>query len=129
MVRWGRHGPDLLSDIHDRLRVGDDADEGRYLGHIEGTVVASAFYKVRASTWIFTHTEVDEDHSGQGIGSAVVRYALDDVRAKGGKVVPICPFVAAFIKRHPEYQDLVDHEEWDGIRSRQEARGSATPGR
>jgi predicted GNAT family acetyltransferase len=127
MVRWGRHGLDLLSDVHEQLRVRDDADWGRYVGEIEGTVVASAFYKVRATTWILIHTEVDEGHSGQGIGSAVARFALDDVRAKGGRVVPICPFVAAFIKRHPEYQDLIDHETWDGIRSRQEAPRSATP--
>lgn len=114
-----------MSGARDHLQVRDDPDGGRYVGEIDGTVVASSFYKVRATTWIFVHTEVDEGHSGQGIGWAVARFALDDVRDKGGRVVPICPFVAAFIKRHPEYQDLVDHEAWDGIRSRQEARRRA----
>ena len=118
-----------MSDVHDQLRIRDDTDGRRYVAEIDGSVVASASYKARASTWIFVHTEVDDGHSGQGIGSAVARFALDDVRAKGGRVVPICPFVAAFIKRHSEYQDLVDHEAWDGIRSRQEARRSATPDR
>jgi hypothetical protein len=117
--------PDPVSAIRGDVRVRDDGDGGRYVGEVDGTVVASAFYKLRGTTWIFIHTEVDEDHSGRGVASAVVRFALDDVRDKGGRVVPICPFVAAYIRRHPDYQDLIDHETWDGIRSRQEARRRA----
>lgn len=56
---------------------------------------------------MFTHTEVPEALEGQGVGSTLVRGALDDVRAQGLQVVPICPFVAAFIRRHREYIDLV----------------------
>jgi predicted GNAT family acetyltransferase len=52
-------------------------------------------------------TEVPEALEGQGIGSALARGALDDVRAQGLQVIPLCPFVAAFIRRHPEYLDLV----------------------
>jgi predicted GNAT family acetyltransferase len=111
--------------VRDDLQIRDDRDGGRYVAEIEGTIVASAFYKVRDSTWVFVHTEVDEEHSGEGIGSALAGLALDDVRSQGGRVVPICPFVAAYIRRHPEYQDLVDHEAWDGIRSRHEDRRRA----
>lgn len=121
-------GLDPLSDVRDEIRFGDDTGGGRYVGQIDGTVVASAFYKVRDATWIFVHTEVDDGHSGQGIASALVRFALDEVRDKGGRVVPVCPFFAAFIRRHPEYQDLVDNEAWDSIRSRREARRTADPG-
>jgi predicted GNAT family acetyltransferase len=120
-----RQGPDPVSALRANLLIRDDSEEGRYVGELDGSIVASALYKVRDSTWIFFHTEVDEVHSGEGIASALARFALDDVRAQGGRVVPICPFVAAFIRRHPEYQDLVDHEAWDGIRSRQEARRQA----
>lgn len=56
---------------------------------------------------VLTHTEVPEALSGQGIGSKLVRGALDRLRADGVKVVPRCEFVAAFVERHPEYQDLV----------------------
>lgn len=95
----------------------DDPDNDRYVGEIDGVVIASCFYRVRGSVWVFTHTEVDHMHSGQGIGTAVARFALDDVRRRGGTLVPICPFVAAFIRRHPEYEDLIDHEVWDRIRA------------
>ncbi|RZU74696.1 hypothetical protein EV384_3172 [Micromonospora kangleipakensis] len=56
---------------------------------------------------VFTHTEVDERFQNMGVGSALIRGTLDQVRERGGRLVPKCPFVAAFIKRHPEYADLV----------------------
>jgi uncharacterized protein len=56
------------------------------------------------------HTEVEPRLEGQGLGAVLVRGALDDARARGELVVPRCPFVAAFIHRHPEYEDLVAAE-------------------
>ncbi|WP_433538172.1 GNAT family N-acetyltransferase [Micromonospora sp. CA-249363] len=56
---------------------------------------------------VFTHTEVDPGFQGKGVGSTLIRATLDQVRARGGRVVPQCPFVAAFIDKHPEYADLV----------------------
>lgn len=55
----------------------------------------------------FTHTEVDDAVEGQGLGSRLIRYALDDVRARGLKVRPVCPFVKTWIRRHEDYQDLL----------------------
>jgi hypothetical protein len=49
------------------------------------------------------------------VGAALARFALDDVKAEGGTVVPLCPFIAAWIKRHPEYEAMVDHELLDRI--------------
>ncbi|MFC6663258.1 GNAT family N-acetyltransferase, partial [Deinococcus multiflagellatus] len=60
------------------------------------------------------HTVVDEGHEGQGLGSLLARGALDDVRAQGKRVVPMCPFIAAYIRRHPEYTDLV-HPQQRGV--------------
>jgi predicted GNAT family acetyltransferase len=84
------------------LDVVNNTDAGRYEtsgGHIaytrDGDVVT------------MTHTEVDPALEGQGIGGELVRQALDDVRAHGLRVRPSCPFVAAYIRRHPEYADLV----------------------
>ena len=57
--------------------------------------------------FVFFHTEVDEAFEGQGVGGTLVRGALDDVRRRGGHVVPRCPFVRSWIERHPDYQDLV----------------------
>ena len=52
------------------------------------------------------HTEVPKELNGQGIGSALVRGLLDQARAQGLKVMPLCPFVAAYMDKHPEYADL-----------------------
>ena len=73
-----------------------------------GTDVAGfAAYRDSAGTRVFTHTQVDDDYEGHGIGSTLARAALDDVRAKGLLIVPRCPFIAAWLQRHPDYQDLV----------------------
>lgn len=57
---------------------------------------------------ICSHTEVLPEFEGQGVGSALARYALDDVRAEGTRrVQPLCPFIKSYIERHPDYQDLV----------------------
>ena len=55
----------------------------------------------------FMHTEVPETMAGKGIGSRLVKSALDDARHRGFKVVPRCPFVREYAARHPEYQDIV----------------------
>jgi predicted GNAT family acetyltransferase len=57
----------------------------------------------------FVHTEVDEAYNGRGLASGVVGYALADVRAAGKRIIPHCPYVAAWIKRHTgEYDDITD---------------------
>jgi predicted GNAT family acetyltransferase len=56
---------------------------------------------------VFTHTEVDPAFEGHGIGSALAAGALDDARRRGLVVVPSCPFIRAYITRHPEYADLL----------------------
>jgi predicted GNAT family acetyltransferase len=66
-----------------------------------------AAYRRRGDQVVFTHTEVDSGSGRQGLGSTLVRAALDDVRSTGGNVVPQCSFVAGWIQRHPGYQDLV----------------------
>ncbi|HVY56248.1 MAG TPA: GNAT family N-acetyltransferase [Xanthobacteraceae bacterium] len=68
---------------------------------------AVAYYQRSPGVITFTHTEVPPELSGRGIGSALARGALDAVRAEGLKVVPKCPFISAYIAKHPEYQDLV----------------------
>lgn len=85
----------------------DDATH-RYTAAVEGTGAAVAEFIRTDELVVFTHTETDPSFEGQGVASTLVRYGLDDVRAQGLAVLPLCPFVKAYIGRHlDEYGDLV----------------------
>lgn len=56
---------------------------------------------------VMSHTAVDGSFEGQGVGSALARAALDDLREQGVRVLPTCPFIKAWIDHHPEYRDLL----------------------
>ena len=82
--------------------------ENRYEAHVDGELAGFAEFVLEGERIIFTHTAVEDRCEGEGIGSTLARFALDDVRARGGlRVVPRCPFIKAWIDRHPEYGDLV----------------------
>ena len=82
--------------------------ESRYEARIDGELAGHADYQIAGQEVTFTHTEVDSAFEGQGVGSALARFALDDVRSHGGyRVIPQCPFIAGWIDRHPDYADLV----------------------
>lgn len=85
-------------------------DEGssRYEARIDGALAGFSEFQLSDDLIVFTHTEVDEQFEGQGVASEIVSFALDDVRARGThRVVPRCPYVKAWIRRHPDYADLV----------------------
>lgn len=80
----------------------------------DGDVVAGfAQYRERNGTHIdFVHTEVDDAYGGRGLASKLVAFALADVRAQGKRIIPHCPYVAGWIKKHPDqYDDLTDWPE------------------
>ncbi|MGA0567985.1 GNAT family N-acetyltransferase [Rathayibacter sp. KR2-224] len=87
-------------------QVHDDRDASRYVIELGGQMVGAAYYKRFDDHIVFTHTEVDEGHQGEGLASVLVQAALDDVRGSGLRVVALCPYVRSWIARHPEYQDL-----------------------
>ena len=78
----------------------------RYELAVEGHIAAT-YYKVEGKIITFVHTEVPPELSGKGIGSKLIRGALDQVRADGFKVIAQCPFVKAFIEKNADYQDLL----------------------
>lgn len=86
--------------------VKDNPAKHRFEIIVEG-ITAYAEYERKPSVVTFTHTVVPEALGGKGVGSKLAKGALDAVRAEGSKLVPQCPFIAAYIKKHPEYQDLV----------------------
>jgi predicted GNAT family acetyltransferase len=93
-----------MSDVD----VTDNPAENRYEARIDGELLGHSDYHLTKSSIVFTHTEVSPDAEGKGVGSALARGALDDVRAKGERdVVPVCTFIHGWIDDHPEYADLV----------------------
>ena len=89
------------------MEVVDRPEAERYELLVGGSAAGAIAYRSRPGRVVMLHTEVDPQHEGEGLGSRLVAGALDDVRARGLSVTPLCPFVAAYIRRHPEYGDLV----------------------
>jgi predicted GNAT family acetyltransferase len=85
--------------------VHDNTAKHRFELDAEGHV-AAAYYELAGDVITFVHTEVPPELGGKGIGSKLVRGALDQVRARKLRVVAKCPFVKAYIEKHPEYADL-----------------------
>ncbi|MCG2801817.1 MAG: N-acetyltransferase [Cellulomonas sp.] len=73
----------------------------------DGTMIGQADYEPTGGVLAFTHTEVDGAFEGRGVASFLVQQALDEVRGSGRTVVAICPYVRAWLHRHPDYQDLL----------------------
>jgi predicted GNAT family acetyltransferase len=90
------------------VTVRDNPAELRYEAlAADGNVIAQIRYRTEPGTVVLVHTEVEPSAEGTGVGSQLVKEALDDIRRRGLRVVPVCPFVAAYIRRHGEYADLV----------------------
>ncbi len=87
--------------------ITDNPGARRFEAHIDGRLAGFAEYQLTDELVVFTHTEVEPAFEGQGIGSAIARYALDQLRAGGTrKALPVCPFIKGWIERHREYLDV-----------------------
>ena len=87
--------------------VVDNPHEHRFEIRVDGELAGFTVYKREPGRITFLHTEIDRAFEGKGLGSTLAREALDAVRVGGEQVVARCPFIAAFIRRHPEYKDLL----------------------
>ncbi len=96
-----------MTDSDPHLDVRDNPARSRFELWRGDEMVGLADYICRDGVVAIPHTEIDPTHGGQGYGSAMVRAVLDELRTKQQHVIPQCSFVAAFIARNPEYQDLV----------------------
>lgn len=88
------------------IEVADVPERSRYEARRDGDLLGYADYQLTDELMVFSHTQVESDHSGQGVGGALIRGAMDDVRARGLRALPVCPFVLAWLQRHPDYADL-----------------------
>ncbi len=91
------------------IDVRDAPERSRFEGTLDGDVVAVLDYRrdERTGTLLLTHAEVSPEHGGRGIGSALVKASLDDLADRGERIVPLCSFVAAFVRDNPGYRRLV----------------------
>jgi predicted GNAT family acetyltransferase/glutaredoxin len=92
----------------DEATVADVPDRSRYELRLGGRLIGLAAYRRRDGRVAITHTEVDEACTGRGFGGLLAAAALDDARRRGERVLPLCPFIADYIERHPQYRDLVE---------------------
>ncbi|MEX1169405.1 MAG: GNAT family N-acetyltransferase [Chloroflexota bacterium] len=84
------------------LRIVDAPDAQRYEARIDELVVGFTRYRLTGDRILFHHTEVDPAFEGRGIGGRLAAGALDDALARGLRVIVGCPFIGAYLKRHPE---------------------------
>ena len=79
----------------------------RYEIHVDGRLAGHLAWQDQAGVLEFVHTEIEQGFEGRGLAGQLVRFALDDTRRAGRRIKPSCSYVAGWLQRHPEYQDLV----------------------
>ena len=89
------------------VTVADNPMDSRYEARVDDALAGVCEYELTVDTIVFLHTVVAEKYEGQGVGTALARYALDDARARGLYVRALCPFIRGWMARHPEYNDLI----------------------
>jgi predicted GNAT family acetyltransferase len=80
----------------------------RYEILVDGTRAGLTAYRDRGEQRVFYHTVVDDAFAGRGLAAQLVQHALTDVRESGKRIVPVCPYVAKFLKKHGEFADITD---------------------
>lgn len=86
-----------------------NSDAHRYEARIDGELAGFIQYRQSVGLVNLFHTEVDDRFEGQGVGSALTRFALDDLRADDSvRAVATCPFIVKWIGTHPEYADALE---------------------
>ena len=94
------------SNLRDDVLVRDNPERRRYELHLGAKLAGVADYHAQPGLVTIMHTEIEPAFEGHGLGSQFVSAVLDDIRRQEAKVLPVCPFVRAFLQRHPEYADL-----------------------
>ncbi|HST66738.1 MAG TPA: GNAT family N-acetyltransferase [Mycobacteriales bacterium] len=90
-----------------RTEVTDRPERHRFEITADGQVAGFADYQLHGGSITFTHTQVEDAYEGKGLGSVLVKHALESARERGLEVLPLCPFVRSWIARHPDYLPLV----------------------
>jgi uncharacterized protein len=89
------------------IEARDQPEQHRYVLTVDGAIAGVSVYGLHGDVIRFIHTQVDRAFGGRGLGTRLARFALDDARRRGLRVIADCPFIARFIRMHPAYQDLL----------------------
>jgi predicted GNAT family acetyltransferase len=89
-------------------RVVDAPARERYELIVDDDVAGFVTYHRERGAITFLHTQIEDDYEGRGLGSTLAAGVLDDARAMGLRVKPVCPFIQKFVEEHPEYADLIE---------------------
>ena len=104
--RWPRLA--MEEPMHDTVTIERNDAAQRYELTLDGEVVGFAEFRSTPGRIVFTHTVVEPEHEGQGLGSRLAKHVLDDAVARGDRIVSRCPFIAAYLREHAGYEASVD---------------------
>jgi predicted GNAT family acetyltransferase len=90
------------------VKVQDDPGKNRFEILVDGAVGGFAAYRVKDGVVIITHSEIDRAFRGQGLGGQLAGRTLDQLRERGARVVPACPFFAEYVAGHHEWDDILE---------------------
>ncbi|GAB2616106.1 hypothetical protein Aab01nite_28770 [Paractinoplanes abujensis] len=93
-----------MSDVD----VRDHPDQHRFELTVDGELGGMAVYRIRDGVVVVTHSEIDRRFRGQGLGNVLAQRTLDELRTRGARVYPACPFFAKYVAEHPEYDDIIE---------------------
>jgi uncharacterized protein len=96
-----------MTEPDSTVRVVDNPRNTRFEAYVGDTLAGFVTYRMRRGVMVLVHTEVRSDFEGHGVGGHLAAVALEQARARGLKVKPLCPFIADYIERHPELSDVV----------------------
>ena len=105
------------------LKIENNEAAQRWEAHVDQQL-AVAEYRLRGNTIFFIHTEVPHALEGQGIASRLIQVALQDARTRHLAVIPFCPFVAGYIRRHPDYKAIVHPDYLDLVEAEAPSRAN-----
>lgn len=96
-----------MTDEPTKTEVVDNELEDRFEIWHGDRLAGFAAYRRRGGATVFVHTEIGDEFGGKGLGSVLARRALDETVARGETIVPVCPFISAYLRKHPEYEEHV----------------------
>lgn len=106
----------IVIENHEKAADAKGRERGEYTITVDGVAAGELTWTDVGDRRVLEHTGVRDSFEGQGLAGKVVRQALDDARSQGLRVVPLCPYVARYIDRHPDDADLVDQDLYDKLR-------------